>query len=171
MLQAVLAVSLVGIACEDAVTPPVTSFEAALLGANMVPAVSSTAGATGTFNLVANDDTLVYSITITAATGTAIQQAHIRAANTGANSNTVAAWLCGNAGTLPTPPGTAQACPAGAVGNTIAGRVAVSDATVTSMRAFGTYVDISTAANPAATAAGNASPNGELRGQLRVVAP
>jgi hypothetical protein len=171
MLQALLAVTLVGIACSDDVTPPVTSFEAALLGANMVPAVSSTAGATGTFQLVAGDDSLTYTITMTAPTGTAVQQAHIRAANAGANSNTVAAWLCGNPGTLPAPPASAPACGTGAVGTLVTGKVAVSDATVTSMRAFGTYVDISTAANPAATASGNASPNGELRGQLRVVAP
>jgi len=163
MLQAVLAVTLVGIACSDDVTPPVTAFEASLLGANEVPAVSSTAGATGTFNLVGGSsgtDSVSYTVTITSPTGTAVTQAHIHTGNAGATGG-VSVWLCTTAGVTGAPAGT-PTCAAGvglANGVLVTGKMALTAANVTSMRAFGTYANVHTTANP----------TGEIRGQLRVV--
>jgi hypothetical protein len=160
MLQAVLAATLVGVACSDDVTAPVRSFDATLAGANEVPAVVSTAGATGTFQLVggaSGEDSVSYTITMTSATGTAVTQAHIHTGAIGATGN-VSVWLCKTAAVTGFPAGTPD-CTAGGVGVLVTGKMAVTPAVVASMRTFGTYANVHTTANL----------TGEIRGQLRVV--
>jgi len=166
MLRAVLAVTVVGvvgIACSDDVTAPVTAWEAALSGANEVPAVSPAGAATGTFTLNAAGDSLNYTVTITTATATAVTQAHIHTGNAGANGN-ISVWLCGTAAN-PGPTGT-PTCAAGTAAGVLVGPAKVSlGATATaretlkaSIRAFGTYANVHTATNT----------GGEMRGQLRL---
>lgn len=163
LLQAVLAVTLVGVACNDDVTPPVTRFDAALLGANEVPAVVSNGGATGTFQLVGGTggtDSVSYTLTITAPVGTAITQAHIHTGAIGATGG-VSVWLCETAtNQSPTPAVTPDCAITGlANGVLVTGKMPVTAAVVASMRNFGTYANIHTTANT----------GGELRGQIRVV--
>jgi hypothetical protein len=159
MLHAVLAIAVVGIACSDDVSPPVTEWDAVLSGGNEIPAVSTTGAATADFALTSAGDSVDYTVTITAPLSSTVTQAHIHTGATTANGN-ISVWLCHTSGGTNVPAGT-PACAAGtANGVLITGRTAVSAATVTSMRAFGTYVNVHTTNNT----------GGEVRGQLRNVA-
>lgn len=163
MLRAVLAVTIVGMACSDDITNPVTSFESDLLPANETPAVTCggaacTARATGVFTIggTATAPTLTYTITMTAATQSNVTQAHLHTGAAGA-TGAIAIWLCGTAA-FPGPAGT-PTCTTGGVGvlATQTG-LAITAAQVTSMRAFGLYANVHTVNNV----------NGELRGQTRL---
>ena len=157
-LHAVLAaIAVVGIACPgpDDLTTPVTSWDAVLLGANEVPAVTSAGAATGTFSLTSGGDSLNYSITIgTALTGT-VTQAHIHTGALGANGN-IAIWLCNVSGTG-APAGTPACGTNGAAGAFTSGKAPISAAQLNSMRTYATYANIHSS-----TAVG-----GEIRGQVR----
>lgn len=158
---AALAIVAVVMGCPgpDSTTDPVSAWDAVLIGANEVPSVASTGAATGTFSLNATGDTLVYSVTITAATGTAITQSHIHTGNVGATGG-VSVWLCGT-GSNPGPAGTPACLITTGTGTFISGRVALPAATLASMRNYGTYANIHTTGNS----------GGEIRGQLRNIAP
>ena len=160
--KVMLAVALVGLGCSDKTTDPVTSFESVLLGANEVPAVVSTAGATATFNLVggaSGTDSVSYTITITSPTATAVNRAHIHTGAAGAAGG-VAVWLCTTAGVTGAPAGTPLCATNGTTnGVLVTGKMPVTAANITAMRAFGTYANVHTAAND----------GGEIRGQLRLV--
>lgn len=157
---AALAAAVVGVGCEgiDNYTDPVTAWESELLGANEVPALAtpSLARGTATFSIAsATGTTLTYSIrieTLPAAPFT-ITAAHLHQANVG-SSAAAAVNLCGA--------GTAPACNTlTAAGVLATGTATLTAAQVTAMRAFGMYVNVHTAANI----------GGEIRGQLRIVAP
>ena len=163
MLQAVLAVTVVGLACSDDITAPVTSFDSVLLAANEVPAVTCggaacTGAGTGVFTIggTATAPTLTYTITITAATQSNVTQAHLHTGAVGASGG-IAIWLCGTPGQVG-PAGT-PTCTTGGVGvlatNTA---LAITEAQLASMRAFGLYANVHTANNI----------NGEIRGQVRL---
>lgn len=155
MLHSVLAIAVVGLACSgpDAITPPVTDWESVLVGANEVPAVATTAAGTATFSLNAAGTAVDYTINISTLPGTAITASHLHQAAAGATAG-IAVNLCGA--------GTAPACAAlAAPGVLVTGSATVTAAQVTAMRGFGMYVNVHTTANT----------GGEIRGQLRVVAP
>ena len=161
-LHAVLAaVAVVGIACPgpDDLSVPVSSWDAVLLGANEVPAVTSPGVATGTFSLNATGDSLNFSVNVTTALTGTITQAHIHTGNIGANGG-VAIWLCNVSGTNP-PAGTA-AClfSAPGTGALVTGKAPISAAQLNSMRTYATYANIHSNASTAAL-------NGEIRGQVR----
>ena len=61
LLRTVLAVALVGLACDDT-TAPATSFQATLSGGDEVPAVNSTGTATATFTI--SGTSISYTLTI-----------------------------------------------------------------------------------------------------------
>ena len=156
-LHAVLAaVAVVGIACPgpDDLTPPVSSWDAVLLGANEVPAVTSGGAATGTFSLNGAGDSLNYSVTITAALTGTITQAHIHTGNIGANGN-IAIWLCNVSATAPA--GTPTCTSTGAAGAFTTGKAPISAAQLNSMRTYATYANIHS----------STAINGEIRGQVR----
>lgn len=170
MLQAVLAVTIVGMACSDDFTAPVTVFESVLIAANEVPAtlcgtpaVACTGTATGSFTIggTATAPTLSYSVTITAPVFTAVTQAHLHTGAAGANG-AIGIWLCGTAG-FAGPAGTPTCLIAGTANGVLitATGLAITTAQVTSLRAFGMYANVHTTGNT----------GGEIRGQARVVAP
>ena len=159
-LHAVLAaVAVVGIACPgpDDLTAPVTSWDAVLLGANEVPAVTSPGVATGTFTLTAAGDSLNYTVTITTALTGTVTQAHIHTGAIGANGG-IAIWLCNVS--APAPAGTPTCGTTGAAGAFATGKAAITAAQLNSMRTFGTYANIHSNATTATL-------NGEIRGQVR----
>lgn len=153
-----LAVAIAGVGCEgpDAVTDPVTVFEAGLIGGNEVPADTSLATADGDFTLNAAGTAVTYTITMTRATVTAVTQAHLHQAAAGATA-AAGPWLCGTAA-FPGPAGT-PTCGTGAVGVLATGTVTITTAQLNAIRAFGMYANVHTT-----RAAG-----GEIRGQLRIV--
>ena len=159
---AALAIAAVVMGCPgpDSTTDPVSAWDAALIGANEVPAVNSPGVASGTFSLNATGDTLVYALQIATGVGTAVTQSHIHTGNAGATGG-IAVWFCGTASN-PGPAGTPTCAIAGtSAGTLITGRVALPAATLTSMRNYGTYANIHTTGNT----------GGEIRGQLRNIAP
>ena len=145
------AVAAVGIACPgpDDITPPVTEFEAELSSANVVPAPTnpSTGTATASFTLSGND--LAWEVdegaTLTSAiTGIYLGQAAAGATMTG---NTTQLTLC-------------TACGADPHSGTLAD---LTDAQMNTLRTFGYNVTIRTSTN--------STVNGEIRGQVRNIAP
>lgn len=166
MLQALLAVAVVGIGCAgpDDVTVPFTRWESVLTGANEVPSVSSTAAGTGTFTLTAGGDSVTYTITLGTAfpAGDTIMQAHIHSPALANATAGIAVWLCGSTvgggATPPVGPAGTPTCPTGLVAaQTITGKVAVSSTVLASLRAFTGYANVHTKSNT----------GGEIRGQLR----
>lgn len=154
MLHVGLAVAVIGIACSgpDATTDPVTEWESEMLGANEVPAVSSSARGTATFSV--SGTTLTYSVSIATLPTTAITAVGIHQANVGSSQATVAIPLCGS--------GSAPACTVlAAPGVVTSGTATVTEAQINSMRGFGMYVNVKT----------TQFSTGEIRGQLRNVAP
>lgn len=156
LLHALLAATVVGIACSDDITNPVNAWESVLVGGNEVPAVTTTGAGTATFS--ASGTTLTYTVNITAALSSTVTQAHIHSAAAGANGN-ITFWLCHTSGGTGVPAGT-QACAAGTAAGVLAtGTVTVTEANLTTMRGYGMYVNVHTANNT----------GGEVRGQLRNV--
>jgi hypothetical protein len=156
LLHALLAATVIGIACTDDVTNPVVEWESVLSGGNEVPAVTTTGAGTASFTV--SGTTLTYTVNITAPLSSVVTQSHIHQAAAGANGN-IAIWLCHTSGGTGVPAGT-PACAAGtAAGVLVTGTVAVTSAQITTMRAFGMYVNVHTANNT----------GGEVRGQLRNV--
>ena len=149
-LHAVLAaVAVVGLGCPgpDDTTPPVTAWTAVLSAADVVPATASTNTGTGSFSV--SGTTLTFTVTTTAtSTRVDLRQA---AAGTTNTSNTATIALCGS--------GSQPAC--GASPHT--GTATVTEAQINTMRAFGFNVTVRSASF--------ATDNGEIRGQLRNVAP
>jgi hypothetical protein len=166
MLHAVVAVAIVGVACSDDTTGPVTSWTASLSGAREVPAVTS--GAAGTATVGVSGLSVTYTLTITTLPTSAITAAHIHAsANAGATA-TVRLDLCGTGATgVPACPTTAG----GSVTRTVAfasgttampGTPALTyDAFVSAIRNYNAYVNVHTTTNT----------GGEIRGQLQPVVP
>jgi hypothetical protein len=150
---AALAAAVVGVGCEgpDAVTDPITAWVAGLIGANEVPAVTTSAAGNATFSVNAAGTTLTYTINITTLPATAITAAHLHQAAAGASAG-IAVNLCGA--------GTAPACATlTAPGALISGGTATITATqLAAIRNFGMYVNVHTTGNP----------GGEIRGQLRI---
>lgn len=157
-LHAVLAaVAVVGLGCPgpDNFTDPVNAWTAVLTGADHVPAITTTARGTASFQLNSAETQVTYTVNITTLPATAISSATLHQAAAGSSTNTVAVGLCGTGGTVP-------ACTAlTAPGVLITGTANVTAAQVTAMRGFGMYSNVRTAGNV----------NGEIRGQLRIVAP
>jgi hypothetical protein len=150
LLHALLAATVVGIACTDDITNPVTEWEAVLSGGDVVPATTSAARGDASFTV--SGTTLTFTVNITTAPATAITRIDLAQVNAGSTitSNTNLIALCGS-GTLP-------AC--GATSST--GTVTVTEANITTMRAFGFNVTVRTVGS-------GTSLNGEIRGQLRNV--
>jgi len=125
MVQAVLAV-LVGVACSDSVTAPVTTWYATLSVANETPAPTGTSTLGGTVTVIATGGgtgvgTITYSIALTGTPTSTITAAHIHSAAAGV-TGLVRVNLCGtNAVTASaTQPGSqpaTPACPTGAGGD------------------------------------------------------
>ena len=157
------AVAVLAIACEgpDDVTPPVTEWEAALSGANEIPAITSTGNATLAAQLNAGGDSLTYTITMGAGMATAAIAAHFHAGAPNANG-TVQIWLCESA-TSQAPAGDpAPTCAAGtAAGDLATNKIAITPAQLNSLRTYAWYVNVHSTANT----------TGEIRGQVRNVAP
>lgn len=158
------AVAVFAIACEgpDDITPPVTEFESVLSGANEIPAITSTGNATMAANINAAGDSLTYTITMGAGMATAAISAHFHAGAPNANG-TVQIWLCESAAspaTSPTDP--APTCAAGtAAGQLATNKIAITAAQLNSLRTYAWYTNVHSTANT----------TGEIRGQVRNVAP
>ena len=133
----------------------VTDWEAMLSGTNHVPPVTTDAAGAAIFHLT-SPSTVAYTITISAMPSTAISSATLHQAAAGATTATVAVALCGTGGA-----GVPACANLSAPGVLVTHTAILSPAQVTVMRAFGMYANVRTAGNP----------DGEIRGQLRVVAP
>ena len=134
--------------------PPSTSWEADLRGANQIPPVTTNATGTGTFRLT-TQSSIAYTITITTLPATAITSAAFYRGSPSTNSDTVAVGLCGTGS--PAPPCASLVAP----GVLIAAIIEITPAQLNTLRAYGYYANVHTVGNP----------NGEIRGQVRNVAP
>ena len=121
--------------------PSTNSFEAMLSGNNVVPPVTTTASGSARFNLNANTTAVTYTITVSNLTSADSAQLFVGSAG---QNGTARITLC-------------APCVVSGSNVLATGTASVTPAIVTSMRAFGTHLEIRTASGPV------------LRGQLRVV--
>jgi hypothetical protein len=125
----------------DIPAPPVRDFTAALTGDQVIPPVSTTASGSADFHLNQGPTAVDYSITLLNLPSAESASLHV---GTTTQNRTASLTLCAPCSTT--------------IANVrVTGTASVSAALVTSMRAFGTYVEVRTASGPV------------LRGQVRVV--
>jgi hypothetical protein len=137
-------------------TPPITAWEAQLIGANHVPPVTSNASASAAFTLNNAGTHVTYTITVLTLPASAITSVTLHHGRPGTSGgiDTVAIELCGTGGSVP--PCTSLTAP----GVLIQGSVPFSQWQLNSIRSFGYYANVRTTEHP----------SGELRGQVRNVA-
>jgi hypothetical protein len=166
VLPAVLAIGLVGIACSDNTTAPVTTYTATLVGSEEVPPVSPSGAGTATITFNADRTSITYAINITTALTGPATQAHIHLAARGANGS-VSVWLCDSPPPGPSNAGTPDCAAGTSPGQLISGTVSVPSTAVTAILAGGAYVNVHVGAS-GCTPPGSAgcNPGGEIRGQL-----
>jgi hypothetical protein len=133
---------------------PVTEWEAELRGDNQIPPVTTNAAGRGAFRLTTQSQ-VAYTITIATLPATAITSAAFYRGPPNTNSDSVAVGLCGTGS--PAPPCAAIVAP----GVLIAAIVEITPAQLNVLRSYGYYANVRTVGNP----------NGEIRGQVRNVAP
>lgn len=140
--------------------PPMTCWEAVLVGGGHVPPVLSSAAAEAMFLLNDVGDSLIYTIVLSTLPTTTITSATLHRgapADSTASTATVAIALCGIRGSVP---GSVPACAnLTAPGILIQASVPITAAQINIMRTFGFYSNVSTAGQP----------TGEIRGQVRNV--
>jgi hypothetical protein len=123
-------------------SPPVDTFESNLLGENVVPPVTTTASGSARFKLLGDYRLMRYELSVANLTGPVTAKVHVGNAGANGSARVTLCDPCATSGSIVLTTDT----------------VAVDAQLVTSMRAFGTYLEITTAAGRV------------LRGQLRVVA-
>jgi len=156
-------------------TAPVVTAEqigALLTGYEETPAAVSTTGrGEFTATIDADSDTIFYSETYSGLQGT-VTQSHIHVGQPGVNGSVVI-FLCQTAAN-PDPTGLAPACPQqGTVSGTITAANVVAGATASQQLAAGDLGAVVAAIRGGAAYANvhtDASPGGEIRGQLRTIA-
>ena len=176
-------VAVIGVACSDSTTAPVTTWTATITVANETPAPTGTSTLGGTASVMltgggTGTGTLTYSVTLTGAPTSTITAMHIHGgtatAGAAGTAGPVRVNLCGastmttdnrNSATWPTCPAGAGSIPSTTVtwplGSTSVGGTGLTfDQLVSAVRAFNTYANVHTTTNG----------GGEARGQLIVPA-
>jgi hypothetical protein len=138
-----------------------TSFTATLSGANEVPAVTTTATGTATFEVVGTE--ITYTINSTGLTNAVL--GHIHLAATGVNGP-VRLNLCGTGAPQPACTSGTGVVATGTNGVTVGNPAITFDDLLSAMRSGGAYVNVHTSSGPGCTPAPGCNPGGEIRGQI-----
>ncbi|HEY5939463.1 MAG TPA: CHRD domain-containing protein [Gemmatimonadales bacterium] len=136
-----------------------TSFTATLSGANEVPAVTTTATGTATFEVVGS--ALTYTINATNLQNAILGHIHLAAAGV---NGPVRLNLCGTGAPEPACTSGTGVVATGTNGATLGG--VTFDELLTAMRSGGAYVNVHTNTAGCTPGAEGCNPGGEIRGQI-----
>jgi hypothetical protein len=147
---------------DDGTSGPATNFSATLSGGAEVPANTSTATGTATFNV--SGDQIIYTVNVVGITNAVVSHIHIAPA--GANGP-VRLNLCGTGAPLPACTSGTAVLVSGSNGTTVGTPAITFDSLVSAMRAGNTYVNVHTddGVGQPNTGPGDLA-SGEIRGQI-----